>query len=381
MQGNTLNVLINHPGLSEGSELRMGLAFPLFSLRQVSMVSHSWGRVISFTIAFTLFFLPSISVGRDRQGESLVSLKALLTPFISFGPFFIAGEEGYFAQQGLEVHAIHLDDASKAIPSLLKGDIDIVGGTVSVGMLNMMAKGARMRIVADKGYISTAGCDHFALLARNDLFKDGKISDPRQLKGRRIAVKPARSTEYFLEITLNKFGLAMSDVTTVNLSDEIMLEAMRNRNIDLAITAEPWITRVTDTGQGMVWIPASQVIPDFQVAIILYGPNLIDRAPGLGKRFMAAYLNGVRQYNRGKTKRNLDIMNKHTGLTHEFLHRTCWAPIRDNGQIHLQSILDFQSWALMKRYLNKPVKKEELWDPRFVEDASATLRPIPIRSN
>ena len=337
------------------------------------MTSHHYHRIIFPVVIISSLFLSSICLGADRQGKSLVSLKALLTPFISFAPFFIAEEEGYFAEQGLDVHFINMDDASKAIPSLLKGDLDIVGGTISVSMLNVMAKGEKMRLVADKAYISATGCDHFALLARKDLVKDVKIPDPIHLKGKRVAVKPARSTEYYLEKILGKAGLTIHDIIAVNIPDEIIIEAIKNRNIDFAVTAEPWITRAIDTGQGMVWIPAKQIIPDWQIAIVLYGPNLIDKDPDSGNKFMVAYLKAVRQYNKGKTKRNLDIMNKYTGLTNEFLIRSCWAPLRDDGHIHIQSILDFQSWALMKDYLDKPATKDQLWDPRFIEYANKML--------
>ena len=337
------------------------------------MNSHHFRRILFLFLVISSLLLPSICLSADRQGKSLVSLKALLTPFISFAPFFIAEEEGYFSEQGLDVHFINLDDASKAIPSLLKGDLDIVGGTISVSMLNAMAKGEKMRLVADKAYISATGCDHFALIARKDSIKGVNISDPAYLKGKKVAVKPARSTEYYLEKILEKSGLTIHDIIAINIPDEIIIEAIKNRNIDFAVTAEPWITRAIDTGQGMVWIPAKQIIPDWQIAIVLYGPNLIDKYPDSGNKFMVAYLKAVRQYNKGKTKRNLDIINKYTGLTNEFLIRSCWAPLRDDGQIHIQSILDFQSWAFRKGYIDKPATKDQIWDPRFIEYANKVL--------
>jgi len=337
------------------------------------MTSYLFNRIVFPFVALSLLFHPSICLSMDKQEKSSIPLKALLTPFISFGPFFIAEEEGYFTEQGLVVNFVKFDDASKAIPSLLKGDIDIIGGTISVSMLNAMAKGGRMRLVADKAYISATGCDHFALLARKNLIKDGEILDPVHLKGKRIAVKLARSTEYFFEKILGRTGLTMGDIIVFNIPDEVMLEAFKNKGIDFAVTSEPWITHVIDTGQGAVWIPAKQVIPDFPIGIVLYGPNLIEKYSTAGKKFMVAYLKAVRQYNGGKTKRNVDILNKHTGLTHEFLNRACWAPIRDDGQIHIESIVDFQSWALKKGFLDKRVSPNQFWDPSFIEYANKIL--------
>jgi NitT/TauT family transport system substrate-binding protein len=335
------------------------------------MVSKRF-RILTVLIVVNLI-LPSISLGGNPQGNSLKQIRALLTPFISFAPFFIAEEEGYFADQGLRVHPVNLDDATKAVPALMKGDLDIVGGTLSVGMLNMMAKGSRIRIVADKGYIHPTECDHFALIARNDFLREGKAVDPVQIKGKRVAVKAARTTEYFLELILKKVGLTMREIEVANIPDEMMLQAFKNGNIDFAVTAEPWITRVLDTGLGSVWVPAREMLPDFQIAFTLYGPNLLDKDPVAGQKFMTAYLKAVRQYGKGKTRRNLDILAKHTGLAQDFLNRCCWAPIREDGQINLQSLLDFQSWALTKRYLPKAAYREQLWEPRFAVNGHAAL--------
>ena len=61
---------------------------------------------------------------------------------------------------------------------------------------------------------------------------------------------------------------------------------------------------------------------------------------------MVAYLKAVRQYNEGKTGRSLDIVAKATGLERELLTEACWPRLRDDGRTNIESILDFQSWAV-----------------------------------
>ena len=39
---------------------------------------------------------------------------------------------------------------------------------------------------------------------------------------------------------------------------------------------------------------------------------------------MAGYLMGVKQYNEGKTDRNLAILSNYTHLDQELLKQTCW---------------------------------------------------------
>jgi NitT/TauT family transport system substrate-binding protein len=88
---------------------------------------------------------------------------------------------------------------------------------------------------------------------------------------------------------------------------------------------------------------------------------------------MVANLKAVRQYNQGKTKRNLDILAKHTGLDRELLEEVCWPAIRNNGQIHIESVMDYQAWAMKKGFLDKEVAPNQFWDPRFIDYANKVL--------
>ena len=52
---------------------------------------------------------------------------------------------------------------------------------------------------------------------------------------------------------------------------------------------------------------------------LYYGPAFLDKDPELGRRFMVAYLQGVKQYNEGKTERNLEILQNYTRLDRDLL--------------------------------------------------------------
>jgi NitT/TauT family transport system substrate-binding protein len=95
---------------------------------------------------------------------------------------------------------------------------------------------------------------------------------------------------------------------------------------------------------------------------------------------MVAYLKAVRQYNQGKTERNLEILAKHTRLDRDLLMQACWPSVRDDGQINIQSILEFQDWAVKKGFLDSPVKMDQFWDPGFIEHANRVMEASPAGS-
>ncbi len=334
-------------------------------------------RKCVITIFLTLFSLLQVSgsFSSEQRMHDPVRLKVLLLPFLSFAPFFIGEEEKYFASQGLQVEFVKMTSSEAAIPALAQGDLDITGGNLRISSLNAMARDGRIKFVADKGYIALTSCPYYAFIARRILVETGKLKTSAQLKGMRISLSHGMATSegYFIEKLLEGAGLTIRDVEIVNVPAAVQSEAMQKGTIDLAVGGEPWVTRMVHSGHGVLWMPVHQVVPDFQHDAIVYGPNLLNRNPDAGKRFMIAYLKSVRQYNQGKTKRNLEVISKQTGLDEEFLRKTCWPALRDNGQITIESVLRYQTWAMEKGFLNKEIPPNQFWDSRFIEHANSVL--------
>lgn len=302
-----------------------------------------------------------------------ITLKVVLLPYLTFAPLFIAEEEGYFAEQRLQIEFVKMERSSQAIPALAQGELDVVGGTTSFSILNAIARGAEIRFVADKGYVAPTSCAYNGLMARRALVEAGELDSPAQLQSRRIAVNPASYSGYYAAKLLNTVNLTLEDVEVMDISNPVKLEAFEKGTIDVAYASEPWVTRVLEAGHAVLWMPAGQVSPDFQLGFILYGPTLLEENLDAGRRFIVAYLKAVRQYNQGKTERNLEILAEYTGLDEELLKQTCWPSLRDDGQINVQSVLDFQAWAVEKGYLDTVVREEQFWDSSFVEYADEVL--------
>ena len=302
-----------------------------------------------------------------------VTVRVVLLPYLTFAPLFIAEEEGYFAEQGLQIEFVKMRRSSEAVPSLAEGELDVIGGTSSTGLLNAIARGATIRFVADKGYLASTGCAFAGLVARRALVESGELESVTQLRGRRIALNPVSTSGYRVEKLLNTAGLTLDDVETFDISNAVKLEALEKGTIDVAIAQEPWLTRILQAGHAVLFMEVRPVTPDFQLGLILYGPTHLDDNPEAGKRFMVAYLKGVQQYNQGKTEGNLEILAEYTELDRQLLDDMCWPSFRDNGHINVRSTLDLQAWALEKGYLDAPVTEDQFWDPSFVEHANEVL--------
>ena len=314
-------------------------------------------------------------LGVEQPEPEPVKLKVVSLSYLSYAPFFIAQEEGYFAEQGLEVEFVK-SGSEEAVPPLAQGQLDVLGGTISTALLNAMAQGADVRFVADRGYIATDSCTFSGFLARRDLVEGGELESPAQLKGRRVVMEReemASMDGYRMEKLLKIGGLTFDDTELVDVSLPAQLDAFAKGTIDLSSTSEPWISRLVNSGHAVLWMTAQEVIPDFQMLVIVYGRTLLKDNPDAGRRFMVAYRKAVQQHNEGKTERNLEILAEYTGLDQGLLKQACWPSFRDDGRINVQSLLDFQNWAMEKGYLDNPATEEQFWDPSFVEYANEVL--------
>jgi len=301
------------------------------------------------------------------------TIKVVFLPYLSNAPFFIAQEEGYFEEQGLTIELVEMTRSAESIPALEQGDVDVVGGALSAGLLNAIYRGANLKLVADKGQIASEGCDTMLYMAGNAFLEAHPSISPADLKGAKIGTNPASYIGYMLDLYLNQAGLSMDDVEIVSGRTPEFFEAIQAGTLDLTGVSEPWGTRITQGGFGDIWFDGMNIVPGASYAQVWFGPSLLGENSDVGNRFMVAYLKGVRQYNQGKTDRNVEILVKYAELEQELVRDSCWVPISNDGQIDIDSVFDFQQWALEKELLDDIVTEEQFWDPRFIEFAVKEL--------
>jgi NitT/TauT family transport system substrate-binding protein len=305
-----------------------------------------------------------------------VHLKVGLLNYISFAPLFIALDEGYFAEQGLEVEFVDFGSTTTEItPALLQRQLDVGTSTMSTQVLNAVIDEGQIRYVADKGYVNPdASCVSDAWVGSSAALDSGSLTDYSSLSGKKVVAPQGNVFEYAFDLMLQDAGLTRDDIEFVDIRDNpTRLEALGQGSIDVSVLGEPWISRAVSADAGEVWVPYSEVIPGYAVAAITFGPSILEDNPEAGVRFMIAYIKAIRQFNEGKTDRNIEILSKYTQMTPEELNAICWTSFREDGSIDVQALEAFNQWALDKGYVSEFLPADRVWDPQFVEAALAAL--------
>lgn len=327
--------------------------------------------------AVPLALLLAATAGRSlpETAPPLSHLKVLYGRYLSFAPLAIAQAEEYFRSQGLDVEMVHISGPVESTPALIRGEIDVGAGMLRIAELNAMARGADLRIVADKGHFESGPCVSSALVARPGFLKVPDPGSAAHLRGARVSAVSLSYAEYVLETFLAARGLKLSDLRLVRLQEAAAAAALEEGSLDLQHMSEPFLTRARQSARATVWKPASEIVPGAQMAVILFGPRLLTRDRHAGERFLTAYLRGVRQYNLGKTPRNVEILAGTTRLDPALVREACWEAIRPDGKINVESVLDYQRWAVGRGLLDAPLPPAKFWDPSFAEAANKALGP------
>lgn len=285
----------------------------------------------------------------------------------------VVGEgSGEFAREGIRLQYVDQPNTSvQALPGLARGDVDVVASVVSTGLINAIGGGADLRIVADRGHLAREGCESFGVVGRRSLFGDSAVNE-KLLRGRRVSANPVGQSGYLTALFLAKHGLRITDVKIVRLPATSERQALDAGGLDISSRNDPFFYQMMQGGHRLL-AGGNELAPGAHIALLVFGPNLLQKDRELGMRFMRAYLRGVRRYAEGKTGSNMKYIS--TGLKFDTadLRKMCWPPTHLDGAVNLQSLTDFQSWAVQSGHLVRVVEPKSLVDLHFVQAATQTL--------
>ena len=312
-----------------------------------------------------------------------VTLRVGTVSSTSDAGIFIAMEKGYFKEEGLQIETENFQTAAAMIAPLGAGQLDIATGAIAAGIFNAAAREVPLRIVADKGSTPAPEWDFVALMVRKDLVDSGQVKDYADLRGLTISTtSKGNSTEVEVAKALEKANLTLDDINYTPLSFPDMITAFANRAIDAAIVIEPYVARIEGQGTAVRWRGNVDFYGNQQVAVIMYGPGLVTERQEVARRWMTAYIRGLRAYNDafGPKRQGRDevvqILIKHTPIKDaKDYDQMRPAGLDPDGRLVLQAMRDDLAYYERTGYVRDRVDLSKVVDTSFQEYAVQQLGP------
>ena len=289
-------------------------------------------------------------------------------PYVAMGGFYLAHERGYFRDAGIDVEPEQIRGSSQAIPLLASKKLDVAFLAVSSPLVNAVARGSELKIVAAREFASPTCGDAGAIYVRKSLLPRG-ISDLRPLKDKRIAISTKGAIpEFSLDMALEKGGARAGDAQILALPQFDSVAALSAGKIDGLVGHDIEAIMALKRKDLMAVATLGTTLPGFQFAYVVFGAQLLNADIDAGVRFLEAFLRGTREFVAGETPGFLDELASKQGLEASVLRGQCRTTFVTDGNIDLASLQQFSDWVSAKGYCPEKIDARQLVDTRFIDE-------------
>ncbi len=217
-------------------------------------------------------------------------------------PIWVAQEEGLFKKYGLDIELIHIASTSKAIQSMLSGEIQF---TTADALNSIQAVGAGADVVM---FCEGINRFVFSIMARPE------IKRPADLKGKKIGItRIGSSTHTAVLHVVNKAGLGPNDYTLLQLGEvPNILTTLLAAQIDAGALSPPTNSRAKKSGLHEL-VNLGVDGPEYPSTVIAGTRSYVKANPDMTRRMVRALGEGLHLF---KTSRQLGIkaIQKYTRL-------------------------------------------------------------------
>jgi NitT/TauT family transport system substrate-binding protein len=291
---------------------------------------------------------------------------------------FIAQARGYFAAAGIDLEIVPFGGGADMISTIAASQVDVANTDAGAGLINAIARNLPIRFVADGSRCIPGKCNS-ALVVRKDLIDSGTFKDLPDLKGLSVnTYTPGSTLNGFTLQALEKAGLKQSDVKEQNLAFADVLPAFTTRAIDANFLIEPFTTLAVTQGIAVKWKDTSEILGPQQSTVMAFSPSFATQHQDAGKRFIVAYLRGVRDFtdafDQGKDQDQIiSILTDSTTLKNPAQWKNVPQWFDPNGGILLDPLKTNQQWYVDHGFIPTPINLDTVWDPTYVDYAVGVL--------
>jgi NitT/TauT family transport system substrate-binding protein len=203
--------------------------------------------------------------------------------FYGAAPLYVAQDAGIFRKQGIALEMIFIAGGSLSTQALIGKSLELLQ-TGGPPFLNAYLRGARLKII---GGVTN--------ILPYVFITSGRVSNAEQLRGKKIGISRFGSnTDFVVRLALADLGLTPTDATIIQVGgSQSRLVALKAGTIDATVLSPEEAMAAQKVGLNTLLDFVAKGVEFPHVSIVAREEYLQAQAP-LVRRFMAAYLEGIR---------------------------------------------------------------------------------------
>jgi NitT/TauT family transport system substrate-binding protein len=313
-------------------------------------------KKLSIFLAFVLFGTILSACAPAKPEDS--TLKVALIPVLDVIPVFVAQQNGYFAEQGIQVEGIPVKSAQERDVLIQTGQADgMLNDLISNGLLNKDTVKVKATYTARLPYPNAPA---FRILAgpKTD------IKSPADLKGVPIGISQNTIIEYLTDRMLKAEGLKPGDIAVVEVSAiPVRYEQLMNGNLKAATLPDPMAQGAIAAGARLVvddskYASQSQSVLSFRVETLKAKPNTV-------RKFLVAWEKAVNELNANPEKYRSVLIEQ--GRVPKAIENSYQMPPFPGRGVPTQAdVADVVNWLREKGLVSRDIAYGEMVDGSFL---------------
>jgi NitT/TauT family transport system substrate-binding protein len=273
---------------------------------------HEATRRFVAAIAFAFVMLQVVSGAWPFQNPQTTypvpeSITIGVPPLESSALIYIAEDQHFFAENGLNVTIRDYEPAISGVDGLLNGVVDLAGASEYAVVVKAF-KRENISIIVSGDEVQAN-----YLIGR----RDRGIENVSDLRGKRIGVPLGTNVEFYLSRFLNLHGMDRRDVTIVDVRPPQFVNATLNGDVDAVICWQPYINKIKDRlGDGAVTWPAQS--SQLTYGVIVCRNDWAEQHPDLIGRFLKS-LNSAAEYTIDHPAESKAIVQNRLNFSDEYM--------------------------------------------------------------
>ncbi len=239
--------------------------------------------------------------GADTAGLTDVTIQIDGTAVPYYAPLYAAVDQGFFAEQGLNVTFSYAEGAT-ALQNVAAGNVEF-GFPNGDSVVTARGKGVDIEVVHTT-YQQGIGAVLFNA-------ETSGISSPADLAGKTVAVTDLGSPNYIqLQAMLKAVGLTTQDINLVTVGSGSIVSALQNGDVDAIAFSRLRYYALQSAGFPVGQILSDEYLPSFG-NVLVASPHYVEEHRDVVRRFVAAFNEGI-QYSIGHPDQSVaDAIRNH----------------------------------------------------------------------
>lgn len=222
----------------------------------------------------------------DAEASGLDPITIAVEPLIGSAAVYLGAQEGFFAEQGIDLTINSLPPNSKTVVELVAAGNADFGLSDTLTLLVEHSSGTPIKILSG-AYSSTGdpNSDFAALVVK----QDSPITTMTDIQGKLVSTAAPRSLdETVVQGMISDDGGNPAGVHFVKTPPSAAIGALERGEVDVAFLVEPYLSWAVEAGHRVLSYPYVEYVNYLNVAAFFTSSETAESDPELTKRFASA---------------------------------------------------------------------------------------------